>query len=807
MEKINKIEISGIRGIKNILNLDLGKSKSVLIYGDNGSGKSSITDAMEWFYYDRVEHLSSEEIGRKGIEALRNIFIDDGQEAYMELKLSDSKFDSQKQLVLKRSKLDSKYSNASQEFKDYLEKSKNENIILRYRDLLRFILYTKGQKLQELSSIIGYSDVTKVKSVLKKLTNSIEKEIKNKDYSGSISQKQNLIMQEIKQPIPDDNEYFKALNEIIVPLKLDIKIENEKTIDSVLELIKEPENEEILSLQLSYGNCINILESIEPKIKKINNAYKRFYRSYQEISKDIDKFKKINLEKLLSEGLIILEKNIYSDNKCPLCLQDKSRDELINDLRIRIAELDSFKKEKDKLEDEKTSACQIMQKLISEIASLLDEKCLNIPDNKKRYKDIEDMNSAFSCHLEKLKQTDLLQRIELAKPDKFMLYKKSAAQDIINNFKAAVDKIKGEKKDEIKYTINNRIISIRGAYKEIIKFKKEEEIFKQQLQSMQSIYSLFLKKEKHAIDLFLNNISKDINEFYLFMNKDEEVDEIQLIPLGDENELEGITLQFKFHDKVVTPPNKYLSESHLNCLGICIFLSSVNYFNKNNKFIILDDIVSSFDSAHRARFPMLLDEKFKEYQIFLFTHQQDWFEYLVNMFKNKNWLIKRVYWHNGTEIDTPVAELAERIEYKINKSDSADLANMIRRYLERMLKEICYNLQVKLAFLYNEKNEKRSKNDLVCELKRTLNEKNCTLYNNKIYDNIIAANFFGDEGSHGDSENIGDLKTYYQIVKDLKSLFYCDKCNKYISVKYYDRSQKIIKCNCSDKNFSWGSSP
>lgn len=68
--KINNITIKGIRGAKDSLELPL-KGKSIVLYGDNGTGKSSISDALEWFYTNRVSHLSSNsEIDLK--DALRN---------------------------------------------------------------------------------------------------------------------------------------------------------------------------------------------------------------------------------------------------------------------------------------------------------------------------------------------------------------------------------------------------------------------------------------------------------------------------------------------------------------------------------------------------------------------------------------------------------------------------------------------------------------------------------------------------------------------------------------------------------------
>ena len=93
MAKIKSIKINGLRGVREPLNLDLNK-KSVLIYGDNGTGKSSLTDSFEWFFYDKIGHLSNEEIGRrKGRDALRNIFIPDTEDGFIELAFDNNKLD------------------------------------------------------------------------------------------------------------------------------------------------------------------------------------------------------------------------------------------------------------------------------------------------------------------------------------------------------------------------------------------------------------------------------------------------------------------------------------------------------------------------------------------------------------------------------------------------------------------------------------------------------------------------------------------------------------------------------------------
>ena len=90
--KIKNIEISGIRGIQEPLSIIMD-SKSLLLFGENGSGKTSITDSIEWFYYNKVAHLASKEIGggATGKEAMRNILIDNATESKIRIELNEKK--------------------------------------------------------------------------------------------------------------------------------------------------------------------------------------------------------------------------------------------------------------------------------------------------------------------------------------------------------------------------------------------------------------------------------------------------------------------------------------------------------------------------------------------------------------------------------------------------------------------------------------------------------------------------------------------------------------------------------------------
>ena len=163
--KIKSISIAGIRGIKDSITLPLNE-KSVLLYGDNGTGKSSISDAIEWFYTDKVSHLSGSEIDLK--DALRNSYQIDSDTASIEISYNRNVIDASKSLYIKRGKLISELVNSSNDFEEYYAASQGENLLLRYQFLRDFIDQTKSDKLKYLSNIIGFSEVTKTKDVLRK---------------------------------------------------------------------------------------------------------------------------------------------------------------------------------------------------------------------------------------------------------------------------------------------------------------------------------------------------------------------------------------------------------------------------------------------------------------------------------------------------------------------------------------------------------------------------------------------------------------------------------------------------------------
>ena len=59
-EKVQRLVMHAFRGVPGEMTVDFGKGESIVVYGDNGTGKSTIADALEWYFTGEIELLSHE---------------------------------------------------------------------------------------------------------------------------------------------------------------------------------------------------------------------------------------------------------------------------------------------------------------------------------------------------------------------------------------------------------------------------------------------------------------------------------------------------------------------------------------------------------------------------------------------------------------------------------------------------------------------------------------------------------------------------------------------------------------------------
>jgi len=801
MAKIKTIKINGLRGVREPLTLDLNK-KSILVYGDNGTGKSSVTDSFEWFFYDKIEHLSNEEIGRrKGRDALRNIFIPETEDSFIELTFDENNLDSKKSID---NSLKTFNSNETDDFKKFIASSFSERLILRYRDLVQFIIAGKTDKLKELQNIIGFSEVQNIRDLLKRNGARIARNIKSANYDNLKNVQQSTILENLGQNAYTDEQLFDGANKLIKPLKLEIEIKSRQDINTVLKKIESKEDSELLNQINFYTKIKESVAQIEGNVDNINNSYSTFYDSFNALKKDPEKVKNIQLLSLLQEGKSVLTKDVVEDDYCPLCLQEKSKIDLLQDLNIRIEELELLNKEKEKVDNNSKDLQNTIKPNISAIEGLLTEKLFEKEDYTKLKETVEEIKTSLNNHLDELKK-ELTEKLSDKEKIKFA---KKEIEELTSELVKTIKKLTESKEANLKFKTYTKLFQSAKAYVEYLKIEKEQSVLANQQATFELLYEDFIKRQEEALNVFLTMFSNDINDFYTTMNPNEKVEDIKLVPLKKNDELVGITIEYSFFNETHTPPIAYLSESHINCLGLSFFLASVRAFNKESKFFVLDDVISSFDRSHRYRFAQLLTTKFSDFQVILLTHEKEFFELVSSEVKSKGWILNNFKWtkDNGTGIERGIADIKDRIKKKIEDKNTDGLGNDIRVYTERVMKRVALEIEAKVAYRNNDINEKRMAPELLDAVQSKLAKASKELKEKADIPKIKGMPMFiGNTTSHDNSfqESIEDLEAIWGDVKDLIHNFYCSDCDKFLSLKFYDNVENKIRCGCGNLKFDW----
>lgn len=167
----------------------------------------------------------------------------------------------------------------------------------------------------------------------------------------------------------------------------------------------------------------------------------------------------------------------------------------------------------------------------------------------------------------------------------------------------------------------------------------------------------------------------------------------------------GLRLAIQFLGQVGSSDARaYLSEGHLDSLGLCIYLATVRIFNPPGSLLVLDDVLTSVDKEHRHRVAELLFEEFSDYQIVLTTHDEFWFGNLQSMAQARgeqgNWVFNRI--SRWTVDGGPESATFENtwfyIEGNLTEDSYRELGGPLRLVLEDFLKRVAARIGLDVRF-------------------------------------------------------------------------------------------------------------
>jgi len=780
--KIKTINIHAFRGIPDIeLQLD---GKNLLLRGENGTGKSSLVEAIEFFFTGKISHLE----GTRGLSLQRhgphvNFKPDD-----LNVKLTFNPGN----VSLNRTLISSP--SPPEQLKDYFQIIQKDTFILRRSQILTFIMSKPADRFRAIGSIIGVEPLDEIELGMMRVRDDLKGEIKSEEEK--IGELINDLSTTIKKDITKVEEVLPALNEMLQEFDLPL-IKSlgdvDKHAEEMLKAVKKTETIdriEVLNKILGTTETELIAKEIIDELNDLNNKVKHL------LQEDIRL--ELSINKLLKSGRKVIEEEEM--DICPLCEQKIDRERLLTKIDDRLKILRDL--------SEKSSEVRIMSvPVINKLNGIVDEFKNTIPKiesfselAEEKSKIIEKITflNEFVSHITSAK--DLQNEI----PVQEFNQQKNEINEIWSSLSTKCDQLLnviGLTEAEKKVLGVARLIEqARSKTTELSKVQTELKMCQNRFDLAEKIYSTFSETKKAKIQETYDSMQGDIQSFYSMLHPNELHKNIELtVELGQRA---STKLRMESFGREGEDPRALTSEGHLDSLGLCIFLGFVKKFNDGCSLIVLDDVVSTVDAKHRENICKLLLGEFRDKQLLITTHDEVWYGQLRAFQRAygierdfKNLVITNWHVENGPTIKQYKIRW-ERIQEKIDSGDKTGAGNDGRQYLEWLLKQICKvtNASVPVNNWQNAMisgilpHTKKRCEDIIKEddfrakiskafqdLETTISMGNLLSHNNELAEEV----------------SIEEVKRFCESVHNLHNAFLCPTCGHFVG---YYRELKILRC-------------
>lgn len=781
--KIAEVKLKWFRGASDEIALKSG-GRSLVIYGENGSGKSSFVDGVEYILNQgRVKHLAHEHSGRRQEKAVLNTHIPNNETGKILITLEDNS-------CVDVSILRNGNFSITPEGND-ISKWGYQHTILRQNELADFITDTKGGKYSSLLPLLGLRDLEIAAENLRQLEKAIS------ELAGLAIKKDGLekLKQKAKSFFGEKGEFNVELERLYKKyLKEENFVydqkDNKKFVDEILSTLKE-KIEKFSAEQKVYAGLLEISKlTVNSDIKSVRQTALKMSQL---------------TEPLINERLSILqETSIYAEKltrgetiNCPACgrsiLVDLFQDHVTN-------ENQKLKEASDNFDNYKKSIQSLGNTLLA-----LKRLC-------EREEISEWMNTFDTPKIEYLTKLDIDQLRQVCNEDDL--------QNIELHLQPIIDSAAESTKDsppEIQELLDNqekaRLMS------ELIN-SQEVYDYVSKIGDLIILISNLQKRVREKIRIqstsTIGSISDDIARMWDILHPSEKIEDVHLYLPTDTDK--AIEIGLKFFGIEQPSPRLTLSEGHRNSLGLCIFLSMAKHNIEKLPPIFLDDVVVSFDRGHRGMVVELLEKEFSDRQIILFTHDREWFIELKQVLNQALWDFRVLMpWIDPTtgirwsEKDSTFDDARALLEI-----DPAAAGNRIRAIMDIHLAIISEKLEIKLPYLHRERNDHRTAHDFlakiivyipICfEIKNKENKYESYDSTSDIFkkaDCLLLA--WANRASHSFDAVKSEAQTLIEVCEEALNVFNCPSCKRMVT-RNDDTIRRVRQCTCGMLRWRYGKS-
>ena len=654
--KIENLRLRAFRGATKDVSIEFDPSKKItLIFGENGTGKSTIIDGLTFLCEQSIGSLDD----RSGAN-FPKFLISAGQkreDVLVGLKVGNDNWEANFQ--------------GSRIVVNPLTGHPNLSVLRRAK-LSSFIDAQPQKRFEALKEFVETPKVESAELSLREAEKTSKSNLNQsvRDFNTANDQLEKLWIEEGK--IGANKEFW--ANEINSSDFSALEGENKK-----LEQISS--SARIICEKLrGYKSGIDTETAAQTSFNESNANLEHEKKSVADGSSEI-------LD-IITKANAYIEKNAEL-NQCPVCENKINAKELSAELQAKIAKLDALKKATDQFgaaNKALTKSKEENQKTVIDFlekAQVLDtsisENQTAIAANKKftfNNQSFEQLNEVNIDSNSKKMHIDALIKI---------------LEDFVAELKSSIGR--NQKTITLKNTVKLHLQNIADNK------AAQEKYSKLSVKLSAALNIVERERKKFASDIF-TEMSDEISKLYERVHPGEDISKV-IIEL-DPKKRGSVNLIGNFQNQPDTPPQAYYSESHLDTLGICIWLAFTKKFSSRNSLIILDDILTSVDVVHLDRIIELIDDEADSFgHVVLTTHYRPWrdrYRYnraptsKIHYIELKEWSPER-----GILTDTNQPSLDELKHYlKPENFDRQKLASLSGIFLESILDVLTLKYAVKM---------------------------------------------------------------------------------------------------------------
>ena len=717
---IRSLTISGFRGIVHPLSIDLvkgGKPASLMIFGRNGTGKSSITDAWEWFHCGSIEHLA-----REGAQAgaypsrLPGGTLAEGP--FVEVVFQDPAAATVR-LPLTGGRGGTVVNKAGH---DWFRARTTHPCHIRFDDLGRFVYLTKTQRFDELANLMGFAEQVEMQKQLRR----VESKLTDKVAVGERSLKTAAgeVARHFKLPdnqLPTEDDVIARYAGLFARHGLQDVASWADVERAAAELTSRVEHDKNAKELLALTGLARALERLEvpaagEALDKYLDAVDAFRTQERAAVADM-------LIALYDSGKKAVQRaredrqtgGEVDGDSCPLCGQEYEGD-LLAHIETELGTLSAVRAARQATEALRAAAKNALPAGVSLVKSLA-QAIADAGPNGEQF--------AFDHLRTRAREVDAsanaLRRELGTKAEALTAANLARLRDLGASLAGAVGAAARER-DVLLSTVHGRMAALTddGARAKLVedhtKVARGRDLWGTYVAARRSAAALaHVHDEYHRlveryvamniadVEQRFAAISADVDRYFGILEAHTDgVAHPALRLLKDQER--AVVLEIEFRGDRVAPAYSYLSESQLNSFGLAVFLASVRYINRDFRVVILDDVVNSFDAYKRPQLIQLLKQEFHDFQVILLTHDDVWWTEMMDQCPSWARLrFKRYEAGIGPIPETAPKSELERVQAYLADDEPTQAARELGPMLERKLQALCDAMQVSVT--YNTRNE------------------------------------------------------------------------------------------------------